>query len=66
MIGPVAGGATRGFRWEGLRREAIKLPDGSYGDVAIARLADDLVGGPTGFSGVMNSALPRKRSSRTC
>ena len=51
-----------GFRWEGLRREAIKLPDGSYGDVAIfARLADDLVGGPTGFSGVMNSALPRKR-----
>ena len=51
-----------GFRWEGLRREAIKLPDGSYGDVAIfARLADDLVGGPTGFSGVMNSAPPRKR-----
>lgn len=51
-----------GFRWEGLRREALELPDGSYGDVAIfARLADDQVGGPTGFSGVMNSALPRKR-----
>jgi 8-oxo-dGTP diphosphatase len=51
-----------GFRWEGLRREALQLPDGSYGDVAIfARLADDQVGGPSGFSGVMNSALPRKR-----
>jgi 8-oxo-dGTP diphosphatase len=51
-----------GFRWEGLRRAALELPDGSYGDVAIfARLADDQVGGPSGFSGVMNSALPRKR-----
>ena len=51
-----------GFRWEGVRRSALELPDGSYGDVVIfARLAEDQVGGPAGFSGVMNSALPRKR-----
>lgn len=51
-----------GFRLEGVRRQAMEAPDGSYGDVAIfARLAADQVYGPSGFSGVMNSALPRKR-----
>ena len=51
-----------GFRLEGVRREAQQLSDGSYGDVSLfARLAADAVHGPTGFSGVMNSALPRKR-----
>jgi 8-oxo-dGTP diphosphatase len=51
-----------GFRLEGVRRQALQAPDGSYGDVAIfARLAADQVHGPSGFSGVMNSALPRKR-----
>ena len=51
-----------GFRLEGVRRRVLHEADGSYGDEAIfARLADDVVGGPTGFSGVMNSALPRKR-----
>jgi len=51
-----------GFRLEGVRRQARRGPDGSYGDVAIfARLAADQVHGPSGFSGVMNSALPRKR-----
>lgn len=51
-----------GFRLEGTRRQAITLPDGSHGDVAFyARLADDLVYGPGGFTGVMNAVLPRKR-----
>ena len=51
-----------GFRLEGLRRDAERLPDGSFGDVAVfARLARDQVHGPDGFSGVMNSALPKKR-----
>lgn len=51
-----------GFRLEGVRREAVTLPDGSIGDVAMyARLASDLVYGPGGFTGVMNSVLPRKR-----
>ncbi len=48
-----------GFRLEGVRREAVTLPDGSVGDVAMyARLASDLVYGPGGFTGVMNSVLP--------
>jgi 8-oxo-dGTP diphosphatase len=51
-----------GFRLEGLRREAAKRPDGSYGDICLfARLASDQTHGPHGFSGVMNSALPKKR-----
>ncbi len=51
-----------GFRLEGVRRQALQAPDGSYSDVAIfARLAADQIYGPSGFSGVMNSALPRKR-----
>jgi 8-oxo-dGTP pyrophosphatase MutT (NUDIX family) len=51
-----------GFRLEGIRRQVMELPDGSYGDVYLfARLASDQVSGPVGFSGVMNSALPKKR-----
>ncbi|MFT4227334.1 NUDIX hydrolase [Micropruina sp.] len=51
-----------GFRLEGTRREALLLPDGTLSDVVIyARLASDLVYGPGGFTGVMNSVLPRKR-----
>jgi 8-oxo-dGTP diphosphatase len=50
-----------GFRQEGVRREAHPV-EGGFADVALfARLAADPVGGPTGFSGVMNSVLPRKR-----
>ena len=51
-----------GFRLEGVRRQALQLGDGGYADVWLfARLVSDQVGGPSGFSGVMNSALPRKR-----
>lgn len=51
-----------GFRLEGMRREAYRGEDGDYVDVALyARLASDLVYGPGGFTGVMNSVLPRKR-----
>lgn len=51
-----------GFRLEGVRREAFRLPDSTLVDVLLfARLASDQVHGPSGFSGVMNSALPRKR-----
>ena len=51
-----------GFRLEGIRREALQLPDGSYANVYLfARLASDQVSGSEGFSGVMNSALPKKR-----
>jgi 8-oxo-dGTP pyrophosphatase MutT (NUDIX family) len=51
-----------GFRLEGLRRQAVERPDGSYGDIWLfARLASDQTYGPHGFSGVMNSALPKKR-----
>jgi 8-oxo-dGTP pyrophosphatase MutT (NUDIX family) len=51
-----------GFRLEGVRRQVRELPDGTFEDeVLLARLATDLVSGPTGFSGVMNSALPKKR-----
>ena len=51
-----------GFRLEGVRREALQLPDGSYANVYLfARLASDQVSGSEGFSGVMNSALPKKR-----
>ena len=51
-----------GFRWEGVRRAVVPLPDGGFDDlVLLARLAGDEVGGPYGFSGVMNTVLPRKR-----
>ncbi len=51
-----------GFRLEGVRRQALGLPDGSYADVFLyARLAADQVHGPNGFSGVMNTVLPKKR-----
>jgi 8-oxo-dGTP diphosphatase len=51
-----------GFRLEGVRRQVLELPDGSYADLCLfARLASDQVGGSHGFSSVMNSALPKKR-----
>jgi 8-oxo-dGTP diphosphatase len=50
-----------GFRQEGVRRQSHPTADGWDDLVLFARLAGDVVGGPTGFSGVMNSALPRKR-----
>lgn len=51
-----------GFRLEGVRRRAFPLTDGSFVDVHLyARLADDIVYGPAGFSGVMNSVLATKR-----
>ena len=51
-----------GFRQEGVQREAVLAADGSFDDLYLfARLAADQVLGPNGFSGVMNSALPRKR-----
>ncbi len=46
---------------EGTRRQALVTGDG-YDDVVLfARLADDHVGGPDGFSAVMNTVLPRTR-----
>ncbi|HEU4546488.1 MAG TPA: NUDIX hydrolase [Microlunatus sp.] len=51
-----------GFRVEGVRRSVVPLSDGTYEDLVLfARLAADVVGGPHGFSGVMNTVLPRKR-----
>jgi 8-oxo-dGTP pyrophosphatase MutT (NUDIX family) len=51
-----------GFRLEGLRRQVLLMPDGSYEDLCLfARLRSDQVGGSHGFSSVMNSALPKKR-----
>jgi 8-oxo-dGTP pyrophosphatase MutT (NUDIX family) len=51
-----------GFRLEGRRRQVIIDGDGRFADELIfARLDVDQVDGPDGFSGVMNSALPRKR-----
>ena len=51
-----------GFRLEGIRRAVLALPDGSHSDVYLyARLAGDQVHGPDGFSGVMNTVLPKKR-----
>lgn len=51
-----------GFRLEGIRRQVVQRPDGSYADLCLfARLASDQTYGPHGFSGVMNSALPKKR-----
>lgn len=51
-----------GFRLEGCRRAVARRSDGSRQDLLLlARLVGDPVGGPTGFSGVMNTVLPRKR-----
>lgn len=51
-----------GFRVEGVRRGVLRRPDGSSGDQTLfARLLSDEIGGPVGFSAVMNTALPRKR-----
>lgn len=51
-----------GFRREGRRRQAIRLPDGEFVDeLSYALLASDVVGGPAGFSSVMDSVLPTKR-----
>ena len=51
-----------GFRQEGIQREAVDRPGGGHDDLHLfARLATDPVHGPVGFSGVMNSTLPRKR-----
>lgn len=51
-----------GFRQEGVQRSAYAGPDGGAEDRHLfGRLAADPVHGPTGFSGVMNSTLPRKR-----
>jgi 8-oxo-dGTP pyrophosphatase MutT (NUDIX family) len=51
-----------GFRLEGVRRAVVESADGGLTDLVLfGRLASDVVGGPTGFSGVMNSALPKKR-----
>lgn len=51
-----------GFRLEGTRRRAIVGDGGEPVDQLIfARLDDDRVDGPDGFSAAMNSALPRKR-----
>lgn len=50
-----------GFRLEGIRRQVL-VRDGGYDDVVcFSRLAGDTVGGPAGFSGVMNTVLPRTR-----
>jgi 8-oxo-dGTP diphosphatase len=51
-----------GFRQEGVQRAAHAADAGEPDDLYLfGRLAADTVDGPTGFSGVMNSALPRKR-----
>ncbi len=51
-----------GFRREGTLRQAHRNDDATYVDVGLfARLASDVVYGPLGFSGVMDSVLPTKR-----
>jgi 8-oxo-dGTP pyrophosphatase MutT (NUDIX family) len=51
-----------GFRQEGVQRQAVLGSGGAADDrYLFARLATDQVGGSHGFSGVMNSTLPRKR-----
>jgi 8-oxo-dGTP diphosphatase len=51
-----------GFRVEGLQRAVVPLGNGGWGDAVLySRLASDEFGGRTGFSAVMNTALPRKR-----
>jgi 8-oxo-dGTP diphosphatase len=60
---PARRAVTRaGFRLEGVRRQSMPRADGGYADVFLyARLASDVVTGPSAFSAVMNSVLPRKR-----
>ena len=51
-----------GFRREGTRRQAMAVENGEFVDVALyARLATDVVYGPEGFSGIMDTVLPTKR-----
>lgn len=51
-----------GFRQEGVRRLALRTGADSFDDVVLyARLASDVVHGPEGLSGVLNSVLPRTR-----
>lgn len=51
-----------GFRQEGRLRQALETTAGEYLDVLVyGRLATDVVYGPEGFSGVMDSVLPTKR-----
>ena len=51
-----------GFRVEGVRRAVLARSDGGFDDLTLfARLDTDVVGGPVGFSAVMNTALPRTR-----
>lgn len=51
-----------GFRREGILRQAHRTDEGTFLDVGIwGRLATDVVYGPLGFSGVMDSVLPTKR-----
>ena len=51
-----------GFRLEGRLRSAIEPEKGVYRDILVyARLAVDPVSGPHGFSGVLDSILPKKR-----
>ena len=51
-----------GFRLEGRLRSAIEPEEGVYRDILVyARLAVDPVYGPHGFSGVLDSLLPKKR-----
>lgn len=51
-----------GFRREGRRRQAVELPDGELADELLySRLTSDIVGGPDGFSSVMDSVLATKR-----
>ncbi|GAA2184462.1 hypothetical protein GCM10009785_32540 [Brooklawnia cerclae] len=50
------------FRREGVRRRAIRDDSGELADVlCYARLAVDQVYGPAGFTGVMDSVLPKHR-----
>lgn len=51
-----------GFRVEGSRRSVAPADRGAFDDLVLfARLGTDVVGGPHGFSSVMNTVLPRKR-----
>ncbi|ROR53031.1 ADP-ribose pyrophosphatase YjhB (NUDIX family) [Luteococcus japonicus] len=51
-----------GFRREGIRRHAMSVDEGQFVDVhQYSRLSGDVVYGPEGFSGVMDSVLPMKR-----
>ncbi len=51
-----------GFRMEGRLRSAAEPQPGVFRDILVySRLAVDPVYGPTGFSGVLDSLLPKKR-----